>query len=38
MVRTLKKEDDIDRQYHKIVVDKAVDHLAEFGDVGWFLT
>jgi len=38
MVRTLNKKDDVDKLYHKNVVDKAVDHLAEFGDVGWFLT
>ncbi len=38
MVRTLNKEDDINKLYHKTVVDNAVDHLSEFGDVGWFLT
>jgi len=38
MVRTLNKEEDVDKLYHKAVIDSAVDHLSEFGDVGWFLT
>ena len=32
MVKNLGKEDDIDRSYYKILVDKAVDEISKYGD------
>lgn len=36
MVREMAKEDDIDRSYYDILVDKAVDTISKFGDISWF--
>lgn len=38
MVKALEKEGDIDRSYYDRLVDEAVDSLAEFGDVEWFIS
>ena len=35
-VRTLGKENDIDRTYYDVLVDKAIDTLSKYGDVAWF--
>ena len=38
MVKTLKKEDDIDKSYYTKLVDDAVDAISEFGDFEWFVS
>lgn len=35
-VKTLGKEDDIDRTYYDALVDKAVDTISQYGDFEWF--
>lgn len=37
MVRELGKMDDIDRSYYNKLVDEAVEELAKYGDVSWFI-
>jgi hypothetical protein len=37
MVETLGKEDDIDMSYFETLVNEAIDNLAKYGDVEWFL-
>lgn len=37
LVKTLEFEEQIDRSYYDILVDKAVSSIAKFGDVEWFL-
>ena len=37
MVKTLGLEDQIDRTYHDALVDAAVDNIAKFGDIEWFM-
>lgn len=37
MVRTLGREDDIDRGYYNNLVDEAVATISKFGDLAWFL-
>lgn len=37
MVKSLNKIEDIDTSYYKKLVDDAADHIAEFGDLEWFL-
>ena len=36
MVKTLGKEDDIDRSYYNYLVDEAIDAISEYGDFEWF--
>lgn len=38
MVRTLKREDDIDRGYYNNLVDAAVADISKFGDIEWFMS
>lgn len=38
MVKTLGKEDDIDKSYYTKLVDDAVDAISEFGDFEWFVS
>lgn len=38
MVRTLEKEDDIDRSYYEKLVNEAVDAISEYGDFEWFVS
>lgn len=38
MVKELGKEDDIDISFYNQMVDKAVDAIAEYGDVEWFIS
>lgn len=38
MVRTLEKEDDIDRSYYEKLVNEAIDAVSEFGDFEWFVS
>lgn len=38
MVKTLGKEDDIDRSYYDKLVDAAVATIAKYGDVEWFIS
>jgi hypothetical protein len=38
MVKTLGKEDDIDRSYYNTLVDDAVDAISEYGDFEWFVS
>jgi hypothetical protein len=38
MVKTLKKEDDIDRSYYNNLVDGAVSAISEYGDFEWFVS
>lgn len=38
MVRTLKREDDIDRGYYNNLVDEAVADISKFGDIEWFMS
>lgn len=38
MVKTLGKEDDIDRSYYDALVDAAVETMAQYGDVEWFIS
>lgn len=37
MVKALSKEDDIDRSYYDVLVDKAVDSISAHGDFEWFI-
>lgn len=37
-VRILGKEEDIDREYYRVLVDKAVESLSKFGDFEWFVS
>lgn len=37
-VKILNKEDDIDKSYYDILVDKAVEKISEFGDFEWFVS
>ncbi len=38
MVRTFKREDDIDRGYYNNLVDAAVADISKFGDIEWFMS
>lgn len=38
MVKTLGKEDDIDRTYYNTLVDAAVDAISQYGDFEWFVS
>ena len=38
MVKTLKKEQDIDRSYYDKLVDKAVKSISKYGDFEWFVS
>ena len=38
MVKTLGKEDDIDRSYYDKMVDDAVDSISKYGDFEWFVS
>ena len=38
MVKTLGKEDDIDRSYYDKLVNEAVEDISEFGDFEWFVS
>ena len=38
MVRTLEREDDIDRKYYNVLVDEAVESISKYGDFEWFLS
>ncbi len=38
MVKTLNKEQDIDRRYYNKLVDDAVDAIAKYGDFEWFVS
>jgi hypothetical protein len=38
MVKTLNKEDDIDRSYYNNLVDGAVSAISEYGDFEWFVS
>ena len=38
MVKTLGKEDDIDRSYYDKLVDDAVETISQYGDVEWFIS
>lgn len=38
MVQTLEKEDDIDLDYFKHLVDEAVDNVSKYGDFNWFVS
>lgn len=38
VVKILGKEDDIDKSYHRTLVDKAVDAISELGDFEWFVS
>ena len=38
MVRTLNKEDSIDKAYYTSMVDKAVEAISEYGDFTWFVS
>lgn len=38
VVKVLDKEDDIDKSYHRTLVDKAVDAISEYGDFEWFVS
>lgn len=37
MVKTLKREDDIDRTYYNKLVDDAVENISKYGDFEWFV-
>jgi hypothetical protein len=37
MVRTLKRESDIDRGYYNKLVDEAVTDISKYGDIEWFM-
>ena len=37
-VKTLGKEEDIDRSYYDAMVDKAADAIKEYGDLEWFIS
>jgi len=37
VVKSLERFDDIDKSYHARLVDNAAEHIAEFGDLEWFL-
>ena len=37
MVKTLKKEDDIDRSYYNSLVDDSVKNISKYGDFEWFV-
>ena len=36
VVRTLRKEEDIDESYFLVMASDAIDHISEFGDYDWF--
>lgn len=38
MVRTLEKENDIDRSYYEKLVNSAVDEISKYGDFEWFVS
>ena len=38
VVKTLDREDTIDKSYHQALVQKAADNIAQYGDVEWFLS
>jgi hypothetical protein len=38
MVKVLKKEDDIDTNYYRGLVDDALDNMKKYGDVEWFIS
>lgn len=38
MVKTLEKENDIDRGYYNALVDDAVDNISKYGDFEWFIS
>ena len=38
MVRTLNKEDDIDRTYYNRLVDDAIETISKYGDFEWFVS
>lgn len=38
LVKTLGKEGDIDRSYYSELVDAAIDNIAKYGDVEWFIS
>ena len=38
MVRTLEKENDIDRSYYERLVNEAIDAVSEYGDYSWFVS
>ena len=38
MVKTLSKEEDIDRSYYDKLVDEAVDTISQYGDFEWFVS
>ena len=38
VVKTLGKEDDIDKSYYRKLVDDAIDAIAKYGDVEWFVS
>lgn len=37
-VKTLGKEDDIDKSYYGVLVDEAVSDISEYGDFSWFVS
>ena len=37
MVKTLGKENDIDKSYYKKLVDDAISAISEYGDFEWFV-
>ena len=37
MVRELHKENDIDYEYHRKLVDEAVKEISKYGDFEWFV-
>jgi hypothetical protein len=38
LVKTLRKEKDIDRSYYDKLVDEAYDEISKYGDVSWFVS
>ena len=38
VVKTLDREDTIDKSYHQALAQKAADNIAQYGDVEWFLS
>ena len=38
MVESLNKQDDIDKEYYKSLVDEAVTDISKFGDFEWFIS
>jgi len=38
MIKTLEKEEDIDRGYYNKLVDDAVENISKYGDIEWFVS